>query len=178
MDIGRHGGQSRSGADGRHPSLLWVAVVWFRVVFGLCLATVGGVAFGHAWTSESLPWWGVGGITLLVGLLLVLSGLYARSRPPGIIPQVIVTEETPEAQEPLVPLLGALLVYKYQLITHKQLREALEEQRKTVPRRRLGEILVLRGLITLHELEESLAFQQPQVPEEEAIQAADTSSVS
>ena len=114
----------------------------------------------------------------MVGLLLVLSGLYARSRPPGIIPQVIVREEAPEVQEPLVPLLGALLVYKYQLITHKQLREALEEQRKTVPPRRLGEILVLRGLITLHELEESLAFQQPQVPEEEAIQAADTSSVS
>lgn len=169
MDIGRHGEQPRSGTDGRHPSLLWVAVIWFRVVFGLCLAAVGGVAFGHAWTNESLPWWGVGGITLLVGLLLVLSGVYARSRPPDIIPQVIVTEETPEAREPLVPLLGALLVYKYELITHKQLREALDEQRKMVPRRRLGEIFVLRGMITLRELEEALAFQQPQVPEEEAL---------
>jgi len=159
----------RSGAEGRQPSALWVAVVWFRVVSGLCLATVGGVAFGHAWTNESLPWWGVGGITLLVGLLLVLSGLYARSRPPGVTPEVVVPEGTREDQEPLVPLLGALLVYKYQLITHKQLREALEEQRKTVPRRRLGEILVLKGLITLRELEEALAFQQPQVPEEEPV---------
>lgn len=169
MDIGRHGEQPRSGAGRHHPSLLWVAVVWFRVVFGLCLATAGGVAFGHAWTNESLPWWGVGGVTLLTGLLLVLSGLYARSRPPGVIPQVIVVEETPEAQEPLVPLLGALLVYKYQLITHKQLRDALEEQRKSVPRRRLGEILVLKGLITLPELEEALAFQQPQAPVEEVV---------
>jgi len=169
MDIGRHGEQPRSGADGQHPSMLWVAVIWFRVVFGLCLGAVGGVAFGHAWTNESLPWWCVGGITLLVGLLLVLSGLYARSQPPGIMPQVIVPEEAPEAREPLVPLLGALLVYKYQLITHKQLRDSLEEQRKTDPRRRLGEILVLRGLITLRELEEALAFQQPHVPEEEAV---------
>lgn len=169
MDIGGHGGQSRSAVDGQRPSLLWVAVVWFRVVFGLCLAAAGGVAFGHAWTNESLPWWGVGGITLLVGLLLVLSGLYARSRPAGVVPEVIVAEEAPEASEPLVPLLGALLVYKYQLITHKQLREALEEQRKTVPRRRLGEILVLRGLITLQELEEALAFQQPHVAEEAAV---------
>jgi len=169
MDIGRHGEQPRSGADGQHPSLLWVAVVWLRVVLGLCLATAGGVAFGHAWTNESLPWWVVGGVTLLVGLLLVLSGLYARSRPPGVIPQVIVVEETPEAQEPLVPLLGALLVYKYQLITHKQLRDALEEQRKSVPRRRLGEILVLKGLITLPELEEALAAQQPQAPVEEVV---------
>ncbi len=159
MDIGRHGEQPCRGTDGQHPSLLWVAVIWFRVVFGLCLATVGGVAVGHAWTNESLPWWGVGGITLLVGLLLVLSGLYARSRTPDIIPQVIVPEETPEAREPLVPLLGALLVYKYELITDKQLQDALDEQRKTVPRRRLGEILVLKGLITLRELEEALASQ-------------------
>lgn len=169
MDIGRHGDELRSSAEGRQPSALWVAVVWFRVVFGLCLATAGGVAFGHAWTNESLPWWGVGGITLLVGLLLVLSGLYARSQPPGVTPQVVIPEETPEAQEAVVPLLGALLVYKYQLITHKQLRDALEEQRKAVPRRRLGEILVLKGLITLRELEDALAFQQPQVPEEEPV---------
>jgi hypothetical protein len=81
---------------------------------------------------------------------------------------VVVTEESSEAKEPSMPLLGALLVYKYQLITHRQLREALEEQRKTVPRRRLGEILVLKGLITVRELEEVLSFQQSATLEEGA----------
>jgi len=169
MDIGGHGERPYNGPDGRNPNRLWVAVIWFRVVFGLGLAAAGGVAFGHAWTNESIPWWGVGGITVLVGMLLVLSGVYARSRPPHVTPQVIVPEEMPEAREPLVPLLGALLVYKYQLITHRQLRDALEEQRKTVPRRRLGEILVLKGLITLRELEEALAFQHPHASEKEVV---------
>jgi hypothetical protein len=149
---------------------VWTAVVWLRLILGLVLAGGGGVAMGHAWTSESTPWWAVGGMTLMVGVLMVLSGVYARSHPRGVIPHVIVTEEASEAREPSMPLLGALLVYKYQLITHRQLREALEEQRKAVPRRRLGEILVLKGLITVRELEETLSFQQSAALEEGASQ--------
>lgn len=164
------GGQSERPASGeatpRPEDRVWAAVVWLRLILGLVLAGGGGVAMGHAWTSESTPWWAVGGMTLMVGVLMVLSGVYARSHPRGVIPQVVVTEESSEAREPSMPLLGALLVYKYQLITHRQLREALEEQRKTVPRRRLGEILVLKGLITVRELEEVLSFQQSATLEE------------
>ncbi len=169
MDIGHQGEQSYGGPGERPHNRIWVAVIWLRVIFGLILAALGGIAFGHAWTSESVPWWCVGAITLLVGILLVLSGIYARSHPPNVSPQVIVLEEAPETREPLVPLLGALLVYKYELITHKQLREALEEQRKTSPRRRLGEILVLKGLLTVSELEEALAFQQSHISEKEPV---------
>lgn len=156
MDIGRPRGQA---GDGHRGAVLWVAVLWARVILGIVLAATGGLAFGHAWSSESAPWWAVGGITLLAGALLVLSGVYARSHPPRVTASVVVEEEPAESQEPQLPLLGALLVYKYHLITRTQLDEALREQRRTKPRRRLGEILVLKGLITVGELEEALAFQ-------------------
>ncbi len=137
----------------------WIAVVWGRVVVGLVLAGTGGAAFGHAWTTENTPMWWVGGITLLVGILFVLSGIYARSHPRST-PQPILVEEPAAAREPLVPLLGAILVYKYQYITQKQLQQALSEQGRTEPRRRLGEVLLLKGLMTAAQLEEALAFQQ------------------
>ncbi len=160
MDVERPEPRASAEHTGRRGKTTWVAVVWLRVVVGLALAASGGAAIGHAWTNESTPWWGIGGTTLMVGVLLVLSGLYARSRPQGLLPHVIITEEPTGGREPSVPLLGALLVYKYQVITHRQLREALDEQKKTAPRRRLGEILVLKGLITVGELEEALSFQQ------------------
>lgn len=141
--------------------IVWVIVVWGRVAVGLMLAAIGGVAFGHAWTHESAPSWWVGAITLLTGILLVLSGLYARSRPADASPDVVMREEVPADQrEPLVPLLGALLVYKYQRISHRQLNEALEQQRKgRKNRRRIGEILLTMGAITPAHLEEALNFQ-------------------
>jgi hypothetical protein len=159
--------ESREAASSREAGA-WTAVIWVRVTLGLVLAGGGGAAMGHAWTSESTPWWAVGGTTLMVGVLTVLSGFYARSHPRGVLPHVLVTEEPAEAREPSMPHLGALLVYKYQVITHRQLREALEEQKKTAPRRRLGEILVLNGLITVGELEEALSFQQSAVVDQGA----------
>ena len=145
--------------QGRRPDGVWIAVVWGRVVLGLALAGTGGVAFGHAWTNEDTPLWWVGAITLLVGTLLVLSGVYARSHPSEVRPEVIAQEEPASAREPLIPLLGAILVYKYQFITQKQLQQALSEQMHAAPRRRLGEILVLKGLLTAAQLEEALTFQ-------------------
>ena len=133
MDVGRPEPRASAEHTGRREKTTWVAVVWLRVIVGLALAASGGAAMGHAWTSESRPWWGIGGTTLMVGVLLVLSGLYARSRPQGLRPHVITTEEPTGGREPSVPLLGAMLVYKYQVITHRQLREALEEQKKTTP---------------------------------------------
>jgi hypothetical protein len=141
-------------------TVVWVVVVWARVVIGLILGAAGGVAFGHAWTSASGPWWWVGAISLLTGLLLLLSGLYARSRPPGVTPEFVAQEQAPAAQEPLVPLLGALLVYKYQRISHTTLEKALERQRTEANRRRLGEILISMEAVTRSDLEEALRYQR------------------
>ncbi len=156
----QQGSHSTPGEQRR--DVVWAIVVWGRVAVGLMLAAIGGVAFGHAWTHEAAPFWWVGSITLLTGILLVLSGLYARSRPAGVAPDVVMREEVPADQrEPLVPLLGALLLYKYQRISHRQLNDALEQQRKErKSRRRLGEILLARGAITPAQLEEALDFQR------------------
>jgi hypothetical protein len=156
------GSQERSsGTEARGGgTVVWAVVVWARVVIGLVLGAAGGVAFGHAWTSESAPWWWVGAISLLTGVLLLLSGLYARSRPPGTSPEFVAREQAPAAQEPLVPLLGALLVYKYQRISHATLDKALEHQRTETNRRRLGEILVSMEAVTWSDVEEALEYQR------------------
>lgn len=167
-------GKQRPGPSGWETGhdVIWAVLVWGRVVMGLILAGVAGVAFGHAWTRVYAPYWWVGAISLLTGSLLVLSGLYARSRPPGAVPEIVMREGVTDGEQPLVPLLGALLVYKYQRITQKQLNEALEQQhREGEHRRRLGEILVAMGAITESHLEEALEFQRSVLREKMAKQA-------
>ncbi len=156
------------GASGREP--VWVVVVWGRIVVGLLLATVGGVAFGYAWTAEDTPLWWVGAISLLTGALLVLSGLYARSYPSGLDESSAAPEESAEEVERLVPLLGALLLYKYHWITQQQLNQALRQQREEGEGKRLlGEILVSMGALTAQQLEEALKYQQSLTPEAKAL---------
>ncbi len=169
MDKRRDGSGRRAVGRGE-PGGIWVAVLWGRVIVGLALAATGGVAFGHAWTNEDMPMWWVGGISLCVGVLLVLSGAYAKSRPPRHPPvEIIVPPKSVSAAEPLVPLLGAILVFKFRYITQKQLSQALAEQVHSEPHRRLGEILVLKGALTAAQLEEALALQQSVVPDNEPV---------
>jgi hypothetical protein len=151
--------------------LLWSAGVWGRLTLGLALAATGGVAFGHAWTSEHGHLWWVGAVTLLSGVLLVLSGLYARRqiiRMPA--PESLEEDADSEASaprglhsvtldEPLVPLLGALLVYKFQYVTHRELNAALEEQLESGKKQRIGDILVAKGLLSSEQLQEALDLQ-------------------
>ncbi len=164
--------RQRSGASAQAVprDIVWMIVLWGRVLVGLILATVGGVVFGHAWTREYAPFWWVGAISLLTGILLVLSALYARSRPPGVTPEVLMREELAEGREPLVPLLGALLLYKFQRITQRQLNESLARQRKQAgkDRRRVGEILLAMGAITPGQLVEALEHQRSFVREKDA----------
>jgi len=148
---------------GEGHDLAWVVGVWGRVLGGLALAATGGVAFGHAWAQQSTQFWILGGVTLLAGALLVLSWLYARSgprQPEEDEAPVSESEQPGEQRDVLVPLLGALLIYKYQLITHGQLNEALTEQRKSEPRQLLGEILVEKKLITRAQLDRALQHQR------------------
>ena len=147
-------GRQASGEGKQEPAkdVLWITTTWGRVVLGLALAAIAGVSFGHAWSNENTSLWVVGGVTLLTGVLLVLSGLYVRSQPEPPPPS------TEEEREELVPLVGALLVYKYQLISHAQLQQALEEQRRST--RLIGEILVEQELVTEGQLQTALAHQQ------------------
>jgi len=149
----RAGQESEEGRQERARDVLWITTTWGRVVLGLGLAAIAGVSFGHAWTNDNMSLWVVGGVTLLTGVLLVLSGLYVRSQAVEL-----PAPSTGEEREELVPLLGALLVYKYQLISHAQLQRALEEQRRST--RLIGEILVEQRLVTEEQLQTALAHQQ------------------
>ncbi len=66
-----------------------------------------------------------------------------------------------ESSEPLVPMLGALLVYRYQALSEGQLQRALEQQRREGrDRRLLGEILLEMGYVSPAQLRKALEYQQ------------------
>lgn len=145
----------------RARELLWVVVVWGRLVIGLALAAIAGVVFGHAWTSARGSLWWVGGITLLTGGLLILSCLYTRCRVEELPVELEILAQPEAAREPLVPLLGALLVYKFRYLSHEQLNRALLKRRTEYRgQRRLGQVLVEMGYITQSQLQEALDLQE------------------
>ena len=150
------------------PGVGWLLVTWGRLVVGLALAAEGGVLYAHARTQAGGPSWWVGGAAIVVGAVLSLSGLYSlyvRTRQQ----EVIVPDSIPARVEPSVPMLGALLVYKYQALTEEQLERALEQQRKEGKnRRRLGEILLDMGLVSSAELRAALEYQRSQARKSEA----------
>lgn len=135
---------------------------WGRTALGLVMGVGGGVAFGHAWVARyAISWW-VGVLSVLAGVLLVLSAVSATRRSGE---QARDEEAVPlrylEQREPVVPLLGALLVYKYRMLTQEQLSRALEEQfRSSVEKRRLGEILLEMEMVTEEQLETVLEHQR------------------
>ena len=133
---------------------------WVRVVVGLALAGEGGVLFADArtyWAGHG-AWMGMGAMAL--GALVGFSGLcamYRQARGPSAPDQ----EGFPIAPEVTVPMLGALLVYKYGSVTEEQLAEALERQsNKPLPRPRLGSILLDMGVLSVAQIEEALAYQR------------------
>jgi hypothetical protein len=147
--------QPRSG-----PGLAWLIVTWGRLLVGLALAGEGGVLYAQARTDPSGPSLWVGVIAVALGAVLSLSGLYSiysRTRPQD----VIIPDDIPSRPEPAMPMLGALLVYKYQVISEEQLERALEQQRREGRnKRRIGEILLDMGLISGADLQAALDYQR------------------
>jgi uncharacterized protein (DUF433 family) len=147
-------------AEKMSPSLGRLIAAWVRVVMGLALAGEGGVLFADArmhWAGYG-AWVGIA--TMALGAVVGFSGLcgiYRQARGPSVPDQ----QGFPIAPEAAVPMLGALLVYKYRWITEEQLAEALERQSKQpFPRPRLGTILLDMGLLSVAQLEEALAYQR------------------
>jgi len=154
-------GTEKGDREGQHRELSALSV-WGRTGLGMAMGVGGGAAFGHAWVAESpISWW-VGVLSVLAGVLLVLSAVSATRRSEqqerrGKPYQLAY----PDEREPVVPLLGALLVYKYRVLTQEQLSRALEEQfRNSTQKRRLGEILLEMGMVTEEQLEEVLEHQR------------------
>jgi hypothetical protein len=104
------------------------------------MAAMAGLVFGHAWTLQAAAWWWVGAATLSSGMLLILSGMFAR----GALPRGPA------------PFLGDMLVFKG-WVTDGQLADALVRQHHTG--RPLGRILVEMKLISPSQLAQALEEQ-------------------
>jgi uncharacterized protein (DUF433 family) len=132
--------------------LAWTICTWGRLFVGLGLIGEGASLYAHAQTHVDGPAWCIGAGAALLGALLSLSGvraIQARSRALQV------------AGEPAMPKLGAILVYKYQVLTEEQLEQALEEQREEPEKgRRLGEILLDLGFIGEADLQKALEYQK------------------
>lgn len=106
----------------------------------MALAGTDGAILGLSWSRpHAAPWW------------------VAEASPREGLPDF---EGPPDARISGEPLLGALLVNKYHLITAQQLEEALEEQ-LCYPSgsRRLGDILLDRHRLTPEQLHKALVHQ-------------------
>jgi len=145
------------------------ALVKAQLVVGAALAGVAGPLFAHAIVTHYTASWWIGGTCLATGVVLILAGLTSsKRRAQELLSRQAdgagAQEETSRAgspRDPTMPMLGALLVYKYGVITEAQLQRALAEQRRLgEPRPRLGEVLLDLGLVTDLQLRKALAYQR------------------
>ena len=134
--------------------------MWGAATAGAALVALGAVLYTSAVSQGDVSvvrasMWAFAG-----GCALCVVGLYGRWA--GPVAGEGGAEATPAASNDfLVPLLGALLVYRYQVLSEEQLQRALEQQRREGPDRRLlGEILLDMGLVTAPQLQTALEYQQ------------------
>jgi hypothetical protein len=145
------------------PDIITTVLIMGQVVVGVLLAAAAGPLFAHASTTHDAPAWWIGGTCLVTGVFLVIGGLTSRRKR---IQHLLSspepsTESQPAPRDPTMPMLGALLVYKYQAITESQLQRALEMQRKQKGNhKRLGDLLLEMGLITQAQLLKALDYQR------------------
>ena len=112
-----------------------------RALLGMALAAIHGASQGLVWNSRGAALWWAG---TLPGV-----GLTDESGPPP-----------PEVSHG-VPLLGELLVTRFQFITQEQLDEALNEQLwEGSARHRVGEVLLRARRLTRSQLATALECQR------------------
>jgi hypothetical protein len=147
------------------PDIITSLLIMGQVVIGVALAAIAGPLFAHASTTHDMPAWWIGGTCLVTGVFLVIGGLTSRrKRIQRLLSSPEPSTDSQKApRDPTMPMLGALLVYKYRVITESQLQRALEMQRKEKGNhKRLGELLLEMGLITEAQLRKALDYQQSQ----------------
>jgi hypothetical protein len=141
---------------------------WFGYLFvtlALGLGVIAGMWVGRAWTQGNSLAWTTGIISLLCAVMVAIAGL-RRTHVPTMKRSHHPSNEYGSPGNPhtrSLPLLGELLIHKYQLLTQKQLDEALKEQRDRGGR--LGQILIAMGYIEypklIEVLEDQVAYGDP-----------------
>lgn len=133
-------------------------IVALLVLCALVMAIIGGMALGYALISGAGVWWQVGGLVLGASALFALAGIYlsVTSRRRRQLDEAALTPHSGRKHRGHSRL-GELLVRKHQLITQRQLDQALSRQQGT--QQLLGRLLVKMGLITISQLEDVLQDQ-------------------
>jgi hypothetical protein len=135
---------------------------WVLLVLGLLMAVTALAVLARAWSTKD-PVSGWAGVLLLVGGIGVAAPGAARLRPRSAAQPPGLTSRSPFPPEAVtradgLPRLGEILLYKYHLITERDLERALERQQQGIPRP-LGEVLVEMGKITWRDLAKALQDQ-------------------
>jgi hypothetical protein len=125
------------------------------VCIGGLFAVAGGVALDQACLEGTGVAWELGALGLLVGALLVASGI--RSGDHLVPPSALGPSKPLASVEPPAPELGQLLVRRG-LISGMDLARALAAQQDTG--KRLGEVLLAMKLISRVEMEEAMEEQR------------------
>lgn len=155
------GGEGNPGVEPRkgRRGVAWLIVIWVLVVVGLALIGEGGMLYAHSRVEGGGVSWLVGVAAIALGAALMLPALQWLCA--FLQSSQTADDGLPPAQEQAIPMLGALLVFKYGAITEEQLEQALEKQRaEGEGRRLLGGILLDMGLVSMAELQTALAYQR------------------
>ncbi|MFB3880913.1 MAG: hypothetical protein ACE149_06600 [Armatimonadota bacterium] len=146
------------------PDIITSVLVMAQVAVGVALAATAGPVFARAMVGQSLMLWIIGGVCLVTGVALAAAGLTSSKRRVQSLLRPRPRTPAPEApRDPSVPMLGALLVYKYQLITEAQLQRALDQQEREKRKGRsllLGDVLREMKLVKESDLRTALDYQR------------------
>jgi hypothetical protein len=138
----------------------WIG--WLLALAGLGIGIAAGSVIPGAWKAKDETGLLLSGLMVLCGLLALIAGgsrlgaAPARGADPEATPASAASDMGSAAQA--LPRLGEILVYKYHLITERDVQRALTRQREG-PSRPLGEILVDMGQITWRDLARALEDQ-------------------
>jgi len=149
------------GVSGQQRNQAGRALALLQAALGLILCGAGGAALALGpLHPRSQMWWALAGAAALAGLCLVLT--HRRSPRPALTSAGAASAPDPPRQpDVLVPMLGALLAFKFRFINEWQLQKALDLQRRDRKhQRRLGSILIDLGFITRAQLDQALQAQR------------------
>lgn len=134
---------------------------WVLLGLGLLIAVTAVAVLARAWSAKD-PVSGWAGVLLVAGGIGVAAPGAARLRQLKVAshPSGPDSHSPPQPEAATgtgaLPRLGEILIYKYHLISERDLARALERQQQGIPRP-LGEVLIEMGKITWRDL--ALALQ-------------------
>ena len=136
---------------------------WLLIASGGGIATLAGIMISHTWTGSYTINLCIAGLAFVLGLSLSIYGIHNRNTAAASNKQLLSPPASLASKASALPRIGEILVYKYHLITERDLKKALERQAGSG--KRLGETLVEMDRISwidlARTLEDQLSYGDP-----------------